>query len=60
MAKAQPKKSSKASATKSASSNRKETPKGKEKNKEAVGALFEAAEKEESKIHRVVVGAGGS
>ena len=60
LVKAQPKKSSKASASKSTTSNGKKTPKGKEKNKDVIGTLFEAAEKEESKIHRVVVGGGGS
>ena len=60
LAKAQPKKSPKKSASKSTSSKGKKTPKWKGKNKDSIGALFDAAEKEEAKIHRVVVGAGGS
>ena len=49
LAKTQPKKPPKTTASKSVSSKGKKTPKGKEKNKDSIGALFEAAEKDEAK-----------
>ena len=50
LVKAQPKKSPRTAASKSTSSKGKKTPKGKEKNKDPIGALFESAANEESKV----------